>query len=195
MAQSSTIALLQPPPTWGIASSTSSDLVLRQKHLKESGMKLNRHQRKNLAKLKQQASLSNMAQEKKKMQQPPSIKAIIASGTGPDGRAEVREMRKKRKMMVRGSVAAVAMSIIVVFVNKSFFSSSVSEQHQQQRMMAEDVATKECSDKEAPTLLEERDGAIGTAPMKTKKEKKWQRRMKQKKSASKKNNFVLFLDE
>jgi len=174
MAQASAITLLQPPPSWGLASSTTSDWVLRQKLLKESGMKLNRHQRKNLTKLKKQASSLSVEDQLcfysvsgKKIQHQPSIQAIIASGTGPDGRAEMRAVRKKRKMMVRGSVAVVAISILVVFVSKSYFAqppapnAKVSELHrqqqqqQQQRMMTEDVAMDDDSGEDAPMLLEE----------------------------------------
>jgi len=79
----------------------------------------------------------------------------------------MRAVRKKRKMMVRGSVAVVAISILVVFVSKSYFAqppapnAKVSELHrqqqqqQQQRMMTEDVAMDDDSGEDAPMLLEE----------------------------------------
>lgn len=54
MAKSSSIALLQPPPAWALASSIASDRVLRQKWIRDefgststTTSKLNRHQRKN----------------------------------------------------------------------------------------------------------------------------------------------------
>ena len=54
MAKSSSIALLQPPPAWALASSIASDRVLRQKWMRDefgststTTSKLNRHQRKN----------------------------------------------------------------------------------------------------------------------------------------------------
>ena len=55
MAKASSIAFLQPPPSWGLASSADADWVIRQRMREEYGStkkkKLNRHQRKKKLKL------------------------------------------------------------------------------------------------------------------------------------------------
>lgn len=110
MAQTSSIALLQPPPSWGLAPRADSDWVLRQRMREEYGStKLNRHQRKN--RLKQQGSFGDAASVHPLLDEPP-VRSLIASGTGPDGRAEARKLRKKRRMMARG-VAVVILSVLV----------------------------------------------------------------------------------
>ncbi|KAL7538043.1 hypothetical protein ACHAXR_010136 [Thalassiosira sp. AJA248-18] len=132
MAQSSSIALLQPPPAWGLATHTDSDWVLRQKIREESGLtKLNRHQRK--VRLKQQMggsgdfeyAGSSASTSTHPLLEKPSIQAIIASGVGPDGRADARKMRKKRRMIGR-SVAVVVISMLVALAKNYFFGQSSS---------------------------------------------------------------------
>lgn len=147
MAESSSIALLQPPPSWGLASNMDSDWVIRARMLKEQGTKLNRHQRKNRKKLgngtdymndNETASIStNMsAIYPEKGDQPPHkppLLALIASGTGPDGRAEARKLRKKRKVLTQ-SVVVVVFSIFALTAKHYFFSTPVQKQssiHQQ----------------------------------------------------------------
>lgn len=121
VAQASTIALLQPPPSWGLASSAESDWVLKQKMREERGLtKLNRHQRKNRLKQHQELSSTTLTALPKKRPRPLSSQAIIASGTGPDGLAEARLLLKKRQMLVR-SVAVVVLSVFVVLA-KDYFS-------------------------------------------------------------------------
>ena len=115
MAQASSIALLQPPPSWGLASSADADWVIRQRMREEYGLtkkkKLNRHQRKKKLKLSAaEASSSSSSSGTSKnssasvivstellLFDKPSIQALIASGTGPDGRLEARKLRKKRR--------------------------------------------------------------------------------------------------
>ena len=143
MVQSSSIALLQPGPSWGITSHTDSDWVIRQRMREELGLakKLNRHQRKN--RLKQLGSINSSNGEPApsgiltvstsltesslwsssdpSLFDKPSIQALVASGTGPDGRAEARKLRKKRRMMLR-SLAVVIVSILVALARNYFFS-------------------------------------------------------------------------
>lgn len=137
MAESSSIALLQPPPSWGLASNMDSDWVIRARILKEQGTKLNRHQRKNRKKLgngtdymndNETASIStNMSEKGDKPPHKPPLLAVIASGTGPDGRAEARKLKKKRKVLTQ-SVVVIAFSIFALTAKTSFFSSSVPKQ-------------------------------------------------------------------
>ena len=99
MAQASSIALLQPPPSWGLASSADADWVIRQRMREEYGLtkkkKLNRHQRKKKLKLSSAAEASSVVARKNNSSvvistelllfDKPSIQALIASGTGTDG--------------------------------------------------------------------------------------------------------------
>lgn len=144
MAQSSSIALLQPGPSWGITSHTDSDWVIRQRMREELGLakKLNRHQRKNRLKQLGSSNSSNgepaspsgiltvstsltesslCSSSDPSLFDEPSIQALVASGTGPDGRAEARKLRKKRRMMLR-SLAVVIVSILVALARNYFFS-------------------------------------------------------------------------
>jgi hypothetical protein len=137
MAEASTIALLQPPPSRCLASYVDSDWVLRQKLREEHGIKLNRHQRKNRFKLvntdveyqgddETANSLESFScKDPATMRIKPPFKAIIASGTGPDGRAEERRQRKRRRIMVR-SVAVVLLSVFAAMA-KSYFSSRTAD--------------------------------------------------------------------
>lgn len=149
MAEASTIALLQPPPSRCLASYVDSDWVLKQKLREEHGLKLNRHQRKNKFKLVntdlEYHGDDEMLESKNstKMQNKLACKAIIASGTGPDGRAEERKIRQRRRMMVR-SVAVVLLSVFAAMA-KTYFSPSRDELHgiHQRRAEFGDVAMKE----------------------------------------------------
>ena len=121
MVQASSIAMLQPPPAWALKAHADSDWVVRQKVRELSGnTKLNRHQRKNRAKLgtRIDKSLSTDLSEKfpsSTVLVRPSPKVIIASGTGPDGRAEKRRRRKKRKLIVRCAVVILLAAVVAVF--------------------------------------------------------------------------------
>eukprot|EP00804_Cyclotella_cryptica_P012189 CCRYP_009876-RA/>CCRYP_009876-RA protein AED:0.05 eAED:0.05 QI:245/1/1/1/1/1/4/142/837 len=138
MAEASTIALLQPPPSHCLASYVDSDWVLRQKLREEHGIKLNRHQRKNRFKLvntdveyQGDDDITNSLEsfssnDPATLPKKPPFKAVIASGTGPDGRAEERRIRKRRRVMVR-SVAVVLLSVFAAMV-KSYFSSPILNQ-------------------------------------------------------------------
>lgn len=130
-AQASSIAMLQPPPSWGLASTTESDWILRQRLREECGQtKLNRHQRRNRNKLLKQGIVAplptsllasedhNPKQIQEKEFPPPSLHAVIASGTGPDGRAEANALRKKRRMMARSSALALVLSVLVGFAKR-----------------------------------------------------------------------------
>lgn len=126
MAEASTIALLQPPPSRCLASYADSDWVLKQKLREEHGLKLNRHQRKNRFKLVNTDVEYHGDDEVTSSKLPSKVlaklasKAIIASGTGPDGRAEERKVRKRRRMMIR-SVAVVLLSVFAAMA-KTYFS-------------------------------------------------------------------------
>ena len=112
MAETSSIALLQPPPSWGLASNADSDWVIRARMLKEQGTKLNRHQRKNRKKLgngsdyindNESSCMSMVSTIYPEKGDKPPLQAVIASGTGPDGRAEARKLRKKRRSVLMTS--------------------------------------------------------------------------------------------
>jgi len=140
MAQASSIALLQPPPSWGLASSADADWVIRQRMREEYGLtkkkKLNRHQRKKKLKLSSAAeassSSSSVVANKNSSSSvavsidllpfdKPSIQALIASGTGPDGRLEARKLRKKRRRIAQ-SLAVVLVSVLVAYGRKYYIS-------------------------------------------------------------------------
>ena len=139
MAQASSIALLQPPPSWGLASSADADWVIRQRMREEYGLtkkkKLNRHQRKKKLKLSAaEASSSSSSSGTSKnssasvivstellLFDKPSIQALIASGTGPDGRLEARKLRKKRRRIAQ-SLAVVLVSVLVAYGRKYYIS-------------------------------------------------------------------------
>lgn len=173
MAESSSIALLQPPPSWGLASNMDSDWVIRARMLKEQGTKLNRHQRKNRKKLgngtdymndNETASISTNVSTiySEKCDRPPHkppLLAVIASGTGPDGRAEARKLRKKRKVLTQ-SVVVIVVSIFALTAKHYFFSTPVPNQspiHKQITVEGEsrslsDVALDESKQHETTTI-------------------------------------------
>jgi len=155
LAQSSSIALLQPPPTSGLASYTDSDWVVRQK-MREGGgeTKLNRHQRKVRLKINQHqqgAGISDGAEASRSssgkgttahpLLEKPSIQAIIASGTGPDGRADTRKQRKKQRMMVR-SVAVLMVAVLAALVKKKW-SYSQQEMNQGEQQLTRGVLAQD----------------------------------------------------
>ncbi|KAL3763341.1 hypothetical protein ACHAW5_011008 [Stephanodiscus triporus] len=139
MAQSSSIALLQPPPSWALASTAESDWVLRQRMRNEgygsNTKKLNRHQRKNRLKLGPGGGISSSSYDGANPSmitsscdigvscplplEGLSIHAIIASGMGPDGIAEARKSRKKRRMIVQ-SLAVVVLSFLVALARNYY---------------------------------------------------------------------------
>ena len=137
MAQASSIALLQPPPSWGLASSADADWVIRQRMREEYGLtkkkKLNRHQRKKKLKLSAAEASSSSSVSNKNSSgsvkvstellpfDKPSIQALIASGTGPDGRLEARKLRKKRRRIAQ-SLAVVLVSVLVAYGRKYYIS-------------------------------------------------------------------------
>ena len=132
MAQSSSIALLQPPPSWALASRAESDWAIRQRMRNEGGYcggsttrKLNRHQRKNRLKLGPPMVNSSSgdigAASRPLPLDGPSVHAIIASGMGPDGLAEARKSRKKRRLIARGSVVLVV-SVVVALTRNYYYS-------------------------------------------------------------------------
>jgi hypothetical protein len=141
MAQASTIALLQPPPSRCLASYADSDWVLKQKLREEHGLKLNRHQRKNRFKLVNTDVEYHgddevpSSKHSSKMKTKAVSKAIIASGTGPDGRAEERKIRKRRRMIVR-SVAVVLLSVFAAMAKNHFSPPTGDTLHQMPQRQA-----------------------------------------------------------
>lgn len=118
--------------------------------------KLNRHQRK--VRLKQQmagsasssltsnvGSISTRGNNNSATSHPllekPSIHAIIASGTGPDGRAEAKRLRKKRRMIGR-SVAVVVISVLIALA-KNYFSSSSGKSRSRSRVLPLSTTSKQ----------------------------------------------------
>merc|ERR1712060_536987 len=117
MVESSSIAMLQPPPSWALMTYIDSDWVLRQRVHKETGKtKLNRHQRKNRSKFGKGNDFRGNSTSSTVLVKP-SREAIIASGTGPDGYAEARRLHKKRRLM--GCSAAILVLAVVVAIVKN----------------------------------------------------------------------------
>ncbi len=175
MAEASSIALLQPPPSWGLATCADSDWVIRQKIREECGIRMNRHQRRNRFKLangveprfggvtptKEEEDIE--LRKKILILGKPPMQAIIASGTGPDGLAEARKFKKQRRIMVR-SVAIVVLSIFVALV-KPFFSPKPSANLTEQpsspeeylsRGICEDTSSSQQCDVDAESQSQER---------------------------------------
>lgn len=107
---------------------------MRQRMWKEQGTKLNRHQRKNRQKLlgadyvkRSSAAMSPHHHSEKGDKRP--LQAVIASGTGPDGRAEARKLRKKRKMLAQ-SVVVVVFSLVALLGKSYFLSTHIPSQKQ-----------------------------------------------------------------
>ena len=144
LAQSSSIALLQPPPSWALASTAESDWMLRQRMRNEmTTKKLNRHQRRNRSKVlpggssgtvSTTSALSPLINVKSSTRNagvlfrpllqkvgPSTIHARIASGMGPDGLAKARKMRNNQRMMAR--VLAIAIISIIIALAKKFYYS------------------------------------------------------------------------
>ncbi len=101
---------------------------------KEQGTKLNRHQRKNRQKplgtdyvKRSSAAMSPHHHSEKGDKRP--LQAVIASGTGPDGRAEARKLRKKRKMLAQ-SVVVVVFSLVALLGKSYFLSTPIPSQKQ-----------------------------------------------------------------
>ncbi len=178
MAESSSIALLQPPPSWGLASNADSDWVIRARMLKDQGTKLNRHQRKNRKKLgngtdyindNETESISMMSTSMistiypEKGDKPPLL-AVIASGTGPDGRAEARKLKKKRKVLTQ-SVVVIVFSIFALTAKSYFFSTQIPKQspaHKQitveeESISLSDVALDESKQHETTTIASDHE--------------------------------------
>jgi hypothetical protein len=179
MAESSSIALLQPPPSWGLTSNTDSDWVIRARILKEQGTKLNRHQRKNRKKLgngtdyvndNESASTSMMSTMYPEKGEKPPLQAVIASGTGPDGRAEARKLRKKRKVL-KQSVVVIVFSLVAVTAKNYFVTTPVQNQspihkeilvEQEELRSLTDVAV-DASEKHDPATAARRSDQTKTA--------------------------------
>lgn len=154
LAESSSIALLQPPPSWGLTSNTDSDWVIRARMLKEQGTKLNRHQRKNRKKLangtdyindNESSCMSMVSTIYPEKGDKPPLQAVIASGTGPDGRAEARKLRKKRKALTQ-SVVVIVISIFALTAKSYFFSTPVQQQLPVQNQISVDEESRSLSD-------------------------------------------------
>ena len=210
MAQSSSIALLQPPPTWALVSLVDSDRVLvRQKWMREyslatTTLKLNRHQRRKrrkqlgnssrsgvgkgsgcggsssipgalpssstttrLLKLRSSVGSSLMSYMDRArilllshMDYGSSyFRAVIASGTGPDGLAEARKSRKRRRFILHCTSVFVISMIVKQKRNNSI--SGLGEgrpvdkgvEHHPQEIRYEDWAYVRMEDRNCSKLL------------------------------------------
>ena len=215
MAQSSSIALLQPPPTWALVSSVdSSDRVLvRQKWMREeyglatTTLKLNRHQRRNRRKQLGNSSRSGVGKGSGcggsssipgalpssstttrllKLRSSVGIglmsymdrarilllshmdygssyfRAVIASGTGPDGLAEARKSRKRCRFILHcTSVFVISMLVLIVKEKRNNSISGLGEgrpvdkgvEHHPQEIRYEDWAYVRMEDRNCSKLL------------------------------------------
>ena len=138
--------------------------------------KLNRHQRKKnrLNRQHQQGGVGSGADEQQPTLAKPSIRAIIASGTGPDGQAEARKLRKRRRMQVR-AVVVVAVSVLVALARNYYYFSGPTQQPQfidEERSGSNNVAARILSpllpnDLDAVATGEESSAATTTMPDQT----------------------------
>jgi hypothetical protein len=141
LEQCSSISLLQPPPSWGLLSTTPADWVLKQRARESRGLKAtNRRDRRNRSKTTAEAAaldkkkpsddddddhkqLDRYLEEKKK------TLAVIASGVGRADDEEEERRKKRRKLMLYSGIALglVAMSCVVVVQYRPTVSANSSD--------------------------------------------------------------------
>ncbi|KAL7551858.1 hypothetical protein ACHAWF_015078 [Thalassiosira exigua] len=118
LVRSSTIALLQSPPSWALASHVDSDWVLRRRLIEgRSGGSPKR--------LKLASGSDGQGSKWPDFAKEPPLLALVASGTGPDGRAKARMARRRRRAMVRGAAGVAALAVLVALA-RSYLSRPLS---------------------------------------------------------------------
>lgn len=150
LGMSSSIALLQPPPSWGLASTTPSDWVLKQRARERRGIPSSRRERRSRARQRSRSrgrsESKDTAEDVKEHKKPKKdvangdvgksedvnnieyrsskndeksskdrVRAIIASGVGPDGEEERRE-RRRRRLIIWSGIAVALVSIAWVLI-------------------------------------------------------------------------------
>ena len=125
--QAKLISLLQPPPSWGLASTTPADWVIKQRLRENRGMKAtNRRDRRSRSRSKSRTErqvpvtdANDTVEIEKYLDEKQKTLAVIACGFGPGDDDEERR-RKRRKLLIWGAVAAalVAVSYAVIAHNR-----------------------------------------------------------------------------
>jgi len=136
LGQCSTVALLQPPPTWGLINSVPSDYVLKQRVRESRGLsKTSRRSRRTRSRSRNR-SLTRRDKEKKGMnnndgatngergpknnggKDDNATLAKIAIGIGPDGDGDAAKEKRRRKMLRN-----IAIGVGVVAITIGLFQS------------------------------------------------------------------------
>ena len=123
LAQSSSIALLKPPPSWALSPVAPSNEVLRQRSLGKE-----RHSSPEIRSSEEEESTSMIPQVDDKAgyiklvssegARVQTVQAVIASGMGPDGdnEARLRKRRRKRKMQLMAAVGVGFLAVTIALM-------------------------------------------------------------------------------
>ena len=123
LAQSSSIALLKPPPSWALSPVAPSNEVLRQRSLGKE-----RHSSPEIRSPEEEESTSMIPQVDDKAGyiklvsseggRVQTVQAVIASGMGPDGdnEARLRKRRRKRKMQLMAAVGVGFLAVAIALM-------------------------------------------------------------------------------
>ena len=123
LAQSSSIALLKPPPSWALSPVAPSNEVLRQRSLGKE-----RHSSPEIRSTEEEESTSMIPQVDDKAGyiklvsseggRVQTVQAVIASGMGPDGdnEARLRKRRRKRKMQLMAAVGVGFLAVAIALM-------------------------------------------------------------------------------
>lgn len=124
LAQSSSIALLKPPPSWALSAVTPSDEVLRQRSLGEvkapSSPQIESTEEEEPTNVIPQVDekvgyIKLVSSEGARIQ---TVQAVIASGMGPDGdyEARLKKRRRKRKLQLMAAVGVGVLAIAIALM-------------------------------------------------------------------------------
>lgn len=127
-AKVATIGMLQPPPSWAVASVAEADWVWKQRLRQELGMtKTSRKDRRKKKSLNKKIHVSEEpVSDLEYIRRHSRSLAVVAAGCGPVGYIEEKEMRKRKRRKSR--LVAVGISAIVVLGMINFFYYQPSEQ-------------------------------------------------------------------
>ena len=124
LAQSSSIALLKPPPSWALSPVAPSDEALRQCSLGE--VKLSSPPQNQLSTEEETTNLVPQVDDKagyiklvsSEGARIQTVQAVIASGLGPDGdnEARLKKRRRKRKMQLMATVGVGVLAVAIAFM-------------------------------------------------------------------------------
>lgn len=136
LGQCSTVALLQPPPTWGLINSVPSDFVLKQRVRESRGLSKTSRRLRRTRSRSRNRSLTRRGKERKDMNKhdgatngerghknngskdDEATLAKIAIGIGPDGDGDAAKEKRRRKMLRN-----IAIGVGVVAITIGLFQS------------------------------------------------------------------------